>query len=549
MKKIDWIILFFIAVISVITLKDLFKPLFFTSHDGVHQIVRMYYFDQAIKDGQIPPRWAGGLLQGFGYPLFIFSYHMPWIIAEPLHLLGLTIFDSVKMTFLIGFILSGITMYLYQKEMFGRIPALAGTATYLFAPYRFLNIFVRAAIGDATAFIFPPLIFLSIYKLTKRQERPFHWICIGGLSLAALLLSHAMVFMIFAIIILFYFLFKLFIVEKKLNYIKYILFMGLIGLFISAYYLIPSLIERDYTVFNDIMKPLFIGKTFLTLKDLIYSPWGYGTMNSSEGGMSFQVGIAQWATFIFCLATLIVVIIKKIRKKRTAISEGVFFFIVFIFSIILMLPVSEIIWQIIRRIALVDFSWRVLPLTVFSASLIAGYVVFNLAKRFRIFFMVFLVILSIYANRNHTRINQSQDWPLEFYLKLDNTTNSFDEYKPRWVEAQMVKKPKDKLQIMQGTADITINKNKSNLLDFTLSASASGRIRINTVYYPGWSMKMDGREKQMETHNGLMETVFEAGKYNYKVSFADTPLRVMSNIISVTTVMVVVFLLRKKRKV
>ena len=89
MKKIDWLIIFLITVLSVFVLKDLFKPYFYTSHDGIHQVVRLYYFDQALRDGQIPPRWAGGLLNGFGYPLFIFSYHLPWLMAEIPYIFGL----------------------------------------------------------------------------------------------------------------------------------------------------------------------------------------------------------------------------------------------------------------------------------------------------------------------------------------------------------------------------------------------------------------------------------------------------------------------------
>src|SRR4030042_3352281 len=149
MKKIDWVIIVLLIVVSFITLKDLFQPGFYTSHDGTHQVVRLYYFDKLIREGQIPPRWVGDLLNGYGYPLFIFSYQLPWLLAEPLHLLGFSIFDSIKLTFVIGFALSGITMYLFQKHIFGRVPAVVGTVIYLFAPYRFSNIFVRAAIGDA----------------------------------------------------------------------------------------------------------------------------------------------------------------------------------------------------------------------------------------------------------------------------------------------------------------------------------------------------------------------------------------------------------------
>ncbi|KKS45471.1 MAG: hypothetical protein UV09_C0037G0003 [Candidatus Gottesmanbacteria bacterium GW2011_GWA2_42_18] len=85
MKKIDWLILLFILVASAFTLKDLYKPGFYTSHDGPHQIVRFYYYDQLLREGQFPPRWVGGLNYGFGYPLFIFSYHLPWVLAEVFH--------------------------------------------------------------------------------------------------------------------------------------------------------------------------------------------------------------------------------------------------------------------------------------------------------------------------------------------------------------------------------------------------------------------------------------------------------------------------------
>ena len=176
MRKIDWLVVIFIILTSLITLRDLFKPGFYTSHDGIHQIVRFYYFDQSLREGQIPPRFAGGLLNGFGYPLFIFSYHLPWLIAEPLHLAGLSIFDSIKMTFLLGFIFSGIAMYFFQKAIFGTLAAFVGTTLYLFAPYRFSNIFVRAAIGDATSFIFPPIIFLALYKIKHSLTDKRKWV-------------------------------------------------------------------------------------------------------------------------------------------------------------------------------------------------------------------------------------------------------------------------------------------------------------------------------------------------------------------------------------
>ena len=103
MKKTDVLVILFIILASFYSLNDLFIPGYFTSHDGPHQIVRAYYYQDLIKEGQFPPRYVFGLNYGFGYPLFIFSYHMPWLISEIFNQLGLSIIDSVKMTFLIKY--------------------------------------------------------------------------------------------------------------------------------------------------------------------------------------------------------------------------------------------------------------------------------------------------------------------------------------------------------------------------------------------------------------------------------------------------------------
>src|SRR3989338_510683 len=97
MKKIDVLVFLFIILTSIFTLNDLFIPGFYTSHDGPHQVVRAYYYHQLLWEGQIPPRYVGSLNFGFGYPLFIFSYHLPWLMTEVFRLLGSTVFGSIKL--------------------------------------------------------------------------------------------------------------------------------------------------------------------------------------------------------------------------------------------------------------------------------------------------------------------------------------------------------------------------------------------------------------------------------------------------------------------
>lgn len=549
MKKIDWLVIFSFLIISIFTLKDLFKPGFYTSHDGPHQVVRLYYFDQVIRDGQIPPRWVQGLLNGFGYPLFNFSYHLPWLIAEPIHLVGFSIFDSIKLTFLAGFVLSGITIYFFLKDQFGRLPAISGTIIYLFAPYRFSNIFVRAAIGDATSFIFIPLIFLSLNKFRVSERTNWKWIPIGALSLTAALLSHAMVFFFIFVAYSLYICYWGILLKKKMPFIISSLLAALLSFGLSGYYLLPSLIEKNYTRFTQTMKSVYFGNTFLDIRKLLYSPWGYGTVDAKEGAMSLQLGIAQWTVVILAAITIIYLLCTKHKIKKAAkLKEIIFYYLLFLVSITAMLPVSYSLWKLINGIILIDFPWRILPIPVFCVSVLAAFFISRV--KYKVIFTLAIIILAVYANRNHTRINQTLDWKVPFYLLLEKTTNSYDEYTPKWVSNDVVNKlPKAKIEPFDAGSKVELIKSTSNYLEFILKNDKDDTVLVNTIYYPGWNVYIDGKLSNINyQNNGLIEFPVKSGNHLIKLRFEETPVRFISDLLTLTSGIFVIYLFIKYRK-
>src|SRR5439155_338892 len=80
-------------------------------HDGRHQIVRLMHFHRGLVDGQLPVRWAGTALCGYGYPLFVFTYRLPFWLAELWYLASGSLGDAIKATFVVTFLASGVTMY------------------------------------------------------------------------------------------------------------------------------------------------------------------------------------------------------------------------------------------------------------------------------------------------------------------------------------------------------------------------------------------------------------------------------------------------------
>jgi len=214
----------------------LFKSGFYTSHDGEHQLIRQYVFDKALKAGHIPPRFDRQLQNNLGYPLFTFTYQFPFWIGETLIYLGLAIPDAIKGVFIITYLASGLAMYIFSNDRWGKTAAVVSAFLYLWAPYRFLTMLVRAQLGEHTALLFIPLLFFAFNKNPLAKAR----IIIGSLSIAGLLLSHSMVAQMSFLAFIIFWSASLFYSHQKISFIKHSLLVGLLGIALAAFYLVPA---------------------------------------------------------------------------------------------------------------------------------------------------------------------------------------------------------------------------------------------------------------------------------------------------------------------
>ena len=119
MRKIKKFWLIFLIFISLIPLFDLFRSGLPLTHDGQDHVARIANFYQSLSEGNIIPRWAANLNWGFGHPVLMFLYPLPSYIASFFHFLNLSLVDSTKIIFGLGFVLSGIFMYLWIRALWG----------------------------------------------------------------------------------------------------------------------------------------------------------------------------------------------------------------------------------------------------------------------------------------------------------------------------------------------------------------------------------------------------------------------------------------------
>src|SRR3989344_8756344 len=140
-----------IILFSLIPLLDYLHPGLPITHDGQDHVARVANFYQSLAEGNLMPRWAGNLNWGFGHPVLMFLYPLPSYLASAFHFLGASFIDSVKLVFALSFILSGFSMYLWVREVLGEKEGIAAAVLYLFAPYRFVDLYVRGAVGEHMA--------------------------------------------------------------------------------------------------------------------------------------------------------------------------------------------------------------------------------------------------------------------------------------------------------------------------------------------------------------------------------------------------------------
>lgn len=557
--KKDLLLLFFLTLLAFFGVKALLAPGFYTSHDGEHQVVRFWHFHQALKDGQLPVRWAGGALNGFGYPLFIFTYRLPFWLAEVFYRTGFNLTDSIKAVFIVAYFASGLTMYLFSQDLWkSKAAGFFSAFLYLWAPYRFSNIFVRASLGEHVAFVFLPLVFWALWRLKEKQN--LKWLLLLAFSVAGFILSHILTFQLLLPFIFLFWLVLVFSCKQKKRFLFFSLLGGLLAGGLSCFYLLPAIIDK-----NSIqgLYPLSFSDHFPTLKQLFYSRWDYAfSMPGENDGMAFQVGIVHW--LVAFSSVLFLTLRFFFRKKKQFLQNNFIplcFLFLYLLSIFMMLKISMVVWQPLFKIVFFTLPWRLLFISVFASSVLVGFLVVILRKS--ILFLPFILCflsLNIYVNRNHLRVNKYIFNPDSFYQDNKGTATSFNEYTPRWATHKMPKMEKEnleKIEIIKGEGNYQIKRLKSNLFEFDLENSQNADINVNILYYPGWQATVDGERKEIDFKGKKEEKVMvlmalreiSPGKHKVVFTFKETPLRKASNLVSLTSLLLVGLIFLKRRRV
>ncbi|NOX60941.1 MAG: hypothetical protein GXP42_03200 [Chloroflexi bacterium] len=178
------------ALLAVIpALWPLFRAGFFVSDDGRFHIYRVAALAEAWSQGVLHPRLFPDF--GFGYGQAVLNFYSPlsyWPGAL-LALLGMSPTTAVEITIALGFALAALAMFGYVQSLWGPRAGLAAAVVYTYFPYHLADAYVRGAMPEHFAFIFPPLI-LWAFTWAMRNPRGASGLLWASLAWAGLVLTH-----------------------------------------------------------------------------------------------------------------------------------------------------------------------------------------------------------------------------------------------------------------------------------------------------------------------------------------------------------------------
>ncbi len=510
----DCLLLIALFLFGLFCSKGLFKYYGFATHDGDHHISRSFDAIQSLKEGHFPLRWAGSLNGWCGVPVFNFFYPLTYYLVFLVNFLVKDVINSLKVVAVWSFTIAPIFFYLWlNKETKNKIASFAGAFLYLFVPYRFLLVYVRFN-PEFVAYTFLPIMLWiesSLFERLKKDKTisfktlflAFWLSLIGGIFIVShnfavvLLLPIIGVYTIIKV-----FMFRIFAKEKLA--LLFFVFVSIVGL--SSFFWGPMVLERKYVKLNTTWAVNHYRDHFPTLQQVIRSKWDYGTSEpgTEKDGMSFMLGYSQW---LVMGATAVYLILTLFQKRKFKLPTEIFFwFSVSCLSLFLILPWSKFVWERIKILQEIQFSWRILGVTSFTIAALSGFLLVAIKDR-KVFYFLFFIFtsLSFYGNRNHLRI-QPALYPQKYidYEKNHDhryaTTTMFDDILNK--ESTMLCLPSKNMPPdmsiaftppIKGVVLKTERGNTFGKVSFNSNIGLENNMRLGLEYFPGiYKVKLNG---------------------------------------------------------
>jgi len=447
------------------------------SSDYVFYATILKSFSVQFWASELYPRWLMDTNAGLGSPVFLFYSPLSFYLMSlfqflaPLDPNG---FGRIIIGITLALFTAGITCFRWLSKHVAIEDARKGALLYAAFPYLLLHIYGGFAVAQLWAVALFPLLLEAAYDVTRKGPRAIPKL---GLAYGALCMMHLPSMLIFgAIPVLYVLAFS----ERanRLPYAAIAFFAALLGLCISAIYIVPAMLNKPF-----IATEHFLDGNLTYAKDFLdtYSLLAIVAILLPLAGFYFELPKAKRAAYL-----------TKPIKFWLAVLAGLFF---------MTLPLSKPIWDVFTPLQHLQFPFRfffaMLPATIFIAIHWMPHV--RSGRIYQILFVLGLCAAAVYSYETSFFARKS---PVE--TLLTNKLLARPEYQTRWMKEagvdfrtsvpdayQNIKSAR--LASGKGNAAITMYGPRALILHAKVE-SQEATIVLKRFYFPGWKVSPDTSE-------------------------------------------------------
>lgn len=523
--------------------------------DAELHVFRLAELARLVEGGILYPRWAPNFYYAYGYPIFNYYAPLTYYLALPFAWLVNPVF-GVKMMFVLGLLGGALGLYGFVRDNWGRPAGLVAAALFVYAPYlQYVDPHARGVMPETVSFAVFALTLWALDRFRRRGTAAAWGVLVIGLT--AVVLTHNLMALVFGAFLFGWFVWQ--VVAQQVRRAettavrrRFALFGAAafaLGVGMAAFFWLPLLLERDAVNLTTLVAEgshYDYRNHFLSLRELLGPSlrldWG-----ASEPVYALNLGVVQWVLGGVGVA------LWALRRTRYGWHTA-FFVTALAVLVLLMLPVSQPVWQALPLLPFLQFPWRLLGASVAVLAVLGGIATDALltqtwlSPRLKTWLAPLFVGATLLVA---LPLSQVRPWdafgPTEavdgLMLELEGRwlgTTSTADFVPATVE--MV--PREEPQVLgdfweQGIIErlnrATLPESATVMTEivtplhfrYTVDSAESFLLRLFLFAFPGWETRIDGEQVPYElgTPEGFITVPVEAGQHVIDVRFGTTAPR------------------------
>ncbi len=369
-----------IVLLSVFAIAPLIYPGFFQTHSGFAPVFNLYDLERTLWRSwswvpQVTQPW--NMLAGEG--------RLPYLLAEALRWLGMGGEEAIMGTYMLGFLASGLGMYILGKRLSGPAGGLLAALVYVYLPFHLATVYVRGAFAEAWAFALYPFVLLCWAEYLERRN--LLWAGAAVLAFTALASTHLGLAILYAFFLIAFVL----VLGPSRRAKKEALLLLVVSLVAGVLVNLPAALVEGLPVGGDAE----FAEHFVYPFQLLSESWGYGaSVPGWDDGLPLQLGLAS--TGLTMVAGLLA-LGQRGASRDPRRRAGFFVAAALVMVLLVMYPASGL-WRISRLSWTLDYPWQLLGLVGFATSLASGAAVLLAPTLRRLPWLSVLIILVVLAS-------------------------------------------------------------------------------------------------------------------------------------------------------